>query len=112
MVSKSERKAAVAAWQEVPKAAGVYALRCAASGEVWVGSAPDLATIENRVLFTLRQGGNPHRSLQAAWDAHGADGVVFERLEELDPETPGVARARALKDMAARWRERLSAVAI
>jgi hypothetical protein len=49
-----DRKAAVTAYKERKVESGIYAIRCAASGEVWVGSAPNLSTIQNRLWFTLR----------------------------------------------------------
>ena len=50
------RKAAVAAYKERKVETGIYAVRCTASDQVWVGIAPDLSTIQNRLWFTLRQG--------------------------------------------------------
>ena len=111
-MDRTERKAALAAYRERKVEPGVFAVRCAASGEAWVGRAPDLAAVRNRVFFTLRQGGNPHRSLQAAWNAHGADSFAFEVLEALDPEELGLGLERALKDRHAAWVERLGAVRI
>jgi hypothetical protein len=73
-------------------AAGIYAVRCAASGECRVGRAPDVSTIRNRLWFTLRQGSNPHRALQAAWREHGAAAFSFEVVERLDDEDVAYAR--------------------
>ena len=44
-----DRKRAVAAYKERKVEAGIYVVRCLASGQVWVGSAPDLSTIQNRL---------------------------------------------------------------
>lgn len=107
-----ERKAAVRAYKEREITAGIYALRCTASGEAWVGSAPDVSTIENRLRFTLAQGGNPHRALQQAWNAHGAGSFVFEILEMLAEEDSGLARDRVLKNRRAWWIEKLGAARI
>ena len=111
-MSNQLRKAAVAAYKERRADAGIYALRCAATGQTWVGRAADLATIWNRLSFTLRQGGNPHRALQAAWRAHGAEAFTFEEIERLDEETPGYLSDRALKDRLDHWRKQLNAEAI
>ena len=46
--------------------AGIYAIRCKASPEIWVGQAPNLEKIQNRIWFSLRQGSHTCRSLQAA----------------------------------------------
>lgn len=58
-MNKVGRKAAVAAYKERKVEAGAYVVRFTASGQAWVGSAPDLATIGSRIWFSLRQGGNP-----------------------------------------------------
>ncbi len=62
------------------------------SGEAWVGQAPNLETIQNRIWFSLRQGSHTCRSLQAAWTAHGPTGLTFgecERLEDEEMATSG-----------------------
>jgi hypothetical protein len=97
-VKREARKAAISAYTERSVAAGIYAVRCAASGECRVGRAPDLSTIRNRLWFALRQGSNPHRALKAAWRAHGAEAFSFEVVEQLDDEDVADARERRLKD--------------
>jgi hypothetical protein len=39
----TDRKAAIAAYKERKTVAGIYVIRCAASGGAWVGQAPNLA---------------------------------------------------------------------
>ena len=107
-----DRKAAVAAYKERKAVPGVFAVRCPATGAVWVGHAADLATIRNRIWFTLDHGSHRTLSLQAAWNAHGTDGLSFEELERIEPDQPAYARDRALKDRTAAWREELGAAAI
>ncbi|MDR6294243.1 hypothetical protein E9232_006797 [Inquilinus ginsengisoli] len=107
-----DRKAAVDAYKERKVAAGIYAVRCEPLGECWVGRAPDLATIQNRLWFTLRQGSNPHRSLQAAWRAHGPEAFSFAVLEQLEDEDIAYVRDRALKDRLAHWAATLRATTI
>ncbi len=106
------RKAAVSAYKERKVESGIYAVRCATSGDVWVGSAPDLSTIRNRLWFTLRQGTHPHRSLQSAWNAHGAEAFSFEIVERLDEEAIGHVRDRAMKGRLAHWAHQFRAVRI
>ena len=62
-MQSTDRKAAVEAYKERKTVAGIYVVRCAASGEQWVGQAPDVETIRNRLWFTLKLGSNPCRSL-------------------------------------------------
>jgi hypothetical protein len=107
-----DRKAAVAAYKERKAIAGIYALRCVPTGQRWAGRARDLGTVQNRLWFTLRQGSNPHRSLQAAWREHGAESFAFEEIERLDDEAIAYVRDRILKDRLAHWCATLGAEAI
>lgn len=111
-MERSERKAAVSAYKERKAAPGVYVVRCAPTGEQWVGTAPDVTTVWTRRSFSLRQGVDPNRALQAAWNAHGATAFRFAILEELEPEALAFARDRAFKDRLKHWREALGAPAI
>lgn len=107
-----DRKAAISAYKERKVEAGIYAIRCRPSDQIWVGSAPDLATIQNRLWFTLRQGSNSHRSLQQAWTAHGAEAFAFEIVERLEDEAIDYVRSRLLKARLLRWTDELQAVRI
>jgi hypothetical protein len=107
----ARRKAQLAAYRERKVAAGIYAVRCTASGETWVGRAPDLDTIWRRLSFELVQRACRRPLLQAAWDAHGADAFSFEPLERIDED---VAYVRD-KKLAARldyWRAELAAQSV
>ncbi len=107
-----DKKAAKAAYKELDVAAGIYAVRCAATGEVWVGRAPNVEKIQNRVWFTLNHGSHPSRSLQEAWRTHGSDSFTFEELERLEDEELAYVRDAQLKDRCAHWRAKLGALAI
>ncbi|RDJ27216.1 GIY-YIG nuclease family protein [Bosea caraganae] len=102
-MNREDRKAAVAAYKDRKAAVGIYAVRCSATDQQWAGSAPDLATIWNRLCFTLRQGVSPHRSLQDAWTEHGAERFAFDILERLDDEQLAHGRDRILRDRRAYW---------
>ena len=106
------RKAAVAAYKERKVVGGIYAVRCEASGETWVGQWPDIETIQTRLWFTLRHGAVPHKGLLAAWREHGEARFSFEILEKLEEAPSAYLRAANLKARAAFWREKLSANAI
>jgi len=103
------RKAAVAAYKERKVVGGVYAVRCAASGETWVGHWPNIETIQTRLWFTLRQGTHPRKELVEAWRRHGEAQFSFEILERLEDEPSSYTRDSDLKDLASRWRETLKA---
>jgi hypothetical protein len=107
-----DRKRAVAAYKERKVEAGIYVVRCLASGQVWVGSAPDLSTIQNRLWFTLRQGRNSHRSLQEAWNAHGSEAFAFEVVARLNDDDPSYIRNSALKSLHSEWLEKLDGIRI
>ncbi|MDB5445609.1 MAG: nuclease family protein [Phenylobacterium sp.] len=107
----SERKAATAAYKESKRVAGLYAVRCAASGEVWVGRSADLAAQQNSLDFQLRHGPN-NAAMRAAWMRHGAESFRFEPLETVPENLTPAGRSDFLKGRALHWREALGAVAI
>jgi hypothetical protein len=108
-MTNEQRRAALAAYKQRGTTAGIYAVRCAASGLRWVGAANDLDKIQNRLWFGLRLGSSPHRSLQAAWNGHGGDGFTFEEVERLDDDLEPYFRDRLLKERLAHWRTLLRA---
>ncbi|WP_210490843.1 GIY-YIG nuclease family protein [Microvirga antarctica] len=112
-MKSADRKAATAAYKERKTAPGIYVVRCIPTGDQWVGRAPDLATIQNRIWFSLAQGAQPQRALQAAWTTHGAESFVFEEVERLeDEETLAYVRDGILKERLAHWCATLGAKAI
>ncbi len=111
-MKNEDRKAAIAAYKERKAAPGIFAVRCLPTGGTWVGHAPDLATIRNRIWFTLDHGSHRSASLQAAWNTHGAAALSFEELERIEADQPAYARDRALKDRTAAWMEELGAEAL
>jgi len=111
-MDRQDRKAAIAAYKERKVGGGIFVVRCTATGAAWVGHAPDVDTIRNRIWFTLDHGSHPVRSLQAAWNEHGAAAFAFEVLHRIDPDDPGKGDAAAMRELAAAWREELGAAAI
>jgi hypothetical protein len=109
MDRRSRREVALQ-YKESRPAAGVFAVRCAATGEVWVGASRNLDQQQNGLWFQLKLGSFPNPALQHAWREHGAAAFLFERLEALDAEdlSPTAIGAK-LKASEARWRERLGA---
>jgi len=106
------RKAATAAYKERKAVAGIYQVRCLSTNQRWVGRAPDLAAIKNRLWFTMRLGSSPYRSLQAAWQAHGEESFTLEELERLEDEEQAYVRDRLLKERLDHWCAKLAAEAI
>ncbi|CAN7453043.1 GIY-YIG nuclease family protein [Phenylobacterium sp. LjRoot225] len=110
-MEKSARRAVVAAYKEARKTAGVYAVRCAATGEVWVGRSADLAAQQNSLDFQLRHGPN-NPAMRRAWTAHGASSLQF-KPPETAPDTLTPAGCRdLLKARALHLRQALGAAAI
>lgn len=112
MMDRAAKRAAIGAYKERKATAGIFAVRCAPTGQVWVGATPTLDTIQNRLWFGVRLGSSPHRDVQAAWLAHGDAAFSFERLDTYDEETAALMRSEWLKDRAAHWRAALNAKAI
>lgn len=93
---------------------GIFAVRCAASGQVWVGHAPNLDTIQNRIWFQLRVGVTRIPSLDSAWASHGESSFTFEPLERMEDDALMMKHSRdvVLKERAAFWRTKLDALSI
>ena len=105
-----DRKAAAIAYRERKVVSGIFAVRCLSAGRRWVGQAPDLSTIWNRMFFTLRHGTHPDRDLQSVWKLRNGDGFVFEEVERLDDEAATQqGRDRLLKARLTYWATQLDA---
>ncbi len=108
----AERKAAISAYKERKVLAGIFAVRCGASGQCWIGRAPDLTTIRNRIWFMLRMGNATCPSLQAAWRTHGEDAFGFEVVEQIEDEEDAYIRGKLLKARQEHWCSERGATAI
>jgi hypothetical protein len=107
---KARKKEIAQAWTERVRARGVFAVRCAPSGEVWVAATHNLDTQQNREWFALRSGGHRNKGLQAAWNAHGAEAFAYDIVETItDEDLTPVGLADRLKTRLAHWREALGA---
>jgi hypothetical protein len=113
-VKGPDRKAAIAAYKERKAPAGIYAVRCAAARQVWVGASPDLDKIQNRLWFGLRLGKDPHLDLQAAWTQYGAESCYVEIVQpvEFQEDDPAHVRGARLNERFAYWAARFGAIAI
>ena len=112
-MDKARKKEIAKEWQERERSQGVFAVRCAVTGQVWVSSTPNLDRQRNSVWFTLRLGSHPNREAQAAWNTHGEGAFAYEIVEALDEgdSTPAGFKDR-LKDRERHWREALEAKAL
>src|SRR5262245_31459176 len=97
------------AYKERKKRRGVFAVRCAATGQAWVSATPNLDTQQNAVWFMLKNGGShSNKSLYAAWKAHGEAAFSYDILAELPDEGQSDYAVRAdLKALEEEWRTKL-----
>jgi hypothetical protein len=110
--TRMDRRAATAAYKERKSAAGIFALRCQPTGQIWVGESLDIDKVQNRLAFSLRSGAHPRPALQLASQTHGPEAIAFEVLERL-PEAPSAyARDAALKERRLYWLEKLGAAPV
>ena len=112
MPSRESRKAAIRDFKLRPPNRGVFAVRCTASGHVWVGASPNLDAARNATVAALRMGSHRERAIQDAWNAHGEAAFQFEILETLDPDLVAMSVGDTLKAKKREWAERLSAPAL
>lgn len=112
MMNREDRKAAVTAYKERKVEAGIVAVRCTPTGQVWVGPATNLGAIENRLRFSLANGGHMNRPLQEAWKTHGGEQFAIEILEALDEDETGALQRMMLKERTAHWTAKLGAAAL
>ena len=109
MESKAARKDAVREFKERKVALGVFAVRCTATGRVWVDTTRNLGAAKNACWFCLRTGSHRDKSLQEEWNAHGEEKFQYEILETLDEDLHPLAVADLLKAARSRWMAQLGA---
>jgi hypothetical protein len=112
-MDKQSRRQVVRDYKERKVSMGIFAVRCAVTGQAWVGQSRNLEQQQNGIWFSLRQGGHPNPTLRAAWAAHGEAAFAFEVLETIEDEALiAYARDNLLKDRDAHWRAELGATKI
>ena len=107
---ESSRKAAIREYKERKTARGIFAIRCRATGSVWVESAMDLDMSEKRTWFILTHG-DPQidKSVLAEFREHTRDEFSYEVLEKLDEDVAEMSVRDILKDRKKHWRSELGA---
>ena len=96
--------------KKTPK--GVFAVRCASSGEVWLGSSANLDSSRTGIWFLLRNGMHHNKAMQAAWNEHGADAFQHDILENFEEDLSPMQLGDLLRDRLKHWRAELGAAAI
>ena len=107
-MDKQSRREALRDYKERKTSAGVFAVRCVATGEVWAAGSRNVEAQQNSLWFGLRTGAHLNRPLQAAWTAHGEAGFTYEVLERIDDK--GLTPMGVLDRLKARERHWLAAL--
>ena len=109
-MNKDKRKALIAAYKEIKPRPGIFAVRCATTGQVWVSAAPNLDNRQNGLWAGLRTGGHPNKAMQAVWNAQGGDSFSYEMLEVVETEDLSSWELTSrLQSRERHWREALGA---
>jgi hypothetical protein len=103
MIAKADRKEAARQFKERKLSPGIYAMRCSATGRIWVDSSPNLDAAQNSQFFQLRQRLHRNKELQAEWNAHGEASFRFEVLENLPEDTPSLNLRDLLAERKQAW---------
>jgi len=88
---------------------GAYAVRCIATGRVWVGASRNLDATRNGCWYCLRNGLHQDKSLQDEWNTQGESDFQYEILDELENDVHPLAVADLLKEKKNFWIARLNA---
>ena len=109
MQSKVSRKESIRQFKERKPLLGAYAVRCTATGGVWVGVSRNLDATKNGCWFCLRGGLHQDKSLQDEWNNQGESAFQYEILESLDNDVNPLNVEDLLKDKKSEWVARLGA---
>lgn len=106
----SSRKAAIQAFKERKIPRGIFAVRRKTTGSVWVDSAMDLDSAENRTWFFLRNNdAQIDRLILSEFLEHGREAFTYEVLEKLDEDVMPMAIKDLLKERKLHWLGHLTA---
>jgi hypothetical protein len=109
MQAKASRKELVRQYKELKPQAGIYVVRCVASGRAWVGTSRNLGATKNGLWFGLRAGMHRETSLQTEWNAQGEPAFEYEAVEVLDEDVHPMSVFGVLKEMKSKWLAKLNA---
>lgn len=97
-------------YKDNPPGAGVFAVRCVASGQaVYVNAAMNLQGAINRARFQLRLGGHRDKRLQQQWTQYGEAAFSIDVVDMLKrhEDTTEDQQREDLAALLALWREEL-----
>jgi len=110
--SKASRRQIAEEFKERKVPQGIYAIRCTATGDVWVGSSTNLNAAQNSQWFQLRGGLHRSASLQQSWTHHTEQVFAFEVLEKFDEDVSPLLLNDLLRSKKKTWVETLQAQAL
>ncbi len=101
----STRKELKRLYRESERQAGIFQVKNARNGKVFLGSSLNLHGPLNKHRMMLKYGAHPCAPLQKDWNEHGADAFVFEVLEvvEVKKDAPGFSVEDELKRLEEKW---------
>jgi group I intron endonuclease len=70
--------------KNIPRASGIYQIRCIPTGKIYVGSAVDIRARWQNHRSWLKRGKHRNKYLQAAWDKYGESNFDCDVLELVD----------------------------
>jgi hypothetical protein len=106
-----DKRAARREFKERQTAKGIFAVRCTASNQVWVGASGDLESARTGAWFLLRNGMHHNKPLQDAWNTHGPQTFQYERLEQFEAGLSPMSLNDLQRDRRKHWLQELSAAA-
>lgn len=107
--SKAARRHIASEFKQRSVPRGIYAVRCSATNQVWVGSSPNLDAVQNSLWFQLRGGMSRHPSLQSAWMDNGEATFTLETLEKFADDLSPLLLQQELTDRKKAWAAELGA---
>ena len=110
MQSSAARKEAVRKFKERKTLKGIFAIRCLATNQVWVGSSRNIEATRNGSWFQLRTGSHRDQALQQAWNRHEEQAFQYQILEQADDDLPLIALEDVLKARKQYWLGTLGAL--
>lgn len=78
---------------------GVFQLRNAATGKIFIGSSVNLDAMWNRIQMQLNYGNFHIEALQKDWKEYGADKFKYEILSEIEQKDDSADYAKEAKDL-------------
>lgn len=108
MVSNERRQELLQEYAARPAQTGIFAVRNAKTGEVWVGASRNIDTQQNGLWVRLKNRMLINKDVQASWNKHGEAKFSYSILERITETDPYVLE-RTLPERANVWRSQLKA---